>query len=150
MKKIEFLCAAGLLLACREPGLNRPGERTHGLPAVGLRVQTRDPVAIQAQGATTVITLRPGARTPTRLELVRGPRSESEGEHTFTTAGSLRGLYSITRTEGGSGGAEATVIGSLRGATDGLLWTFSCHAQAESEKPESECLTLLSTLRPDG
>lgn len=150
MKGAQLLAAAGLLLACRETGRSRPDPITYVLPAVGLRVQAHDPVQLKVQGATTVLTLRPGARSPTRLDLVRAQRIESEGEQALTTAGSLRGRYSITRAEGGSGGAEATVRGHLRGTTSDQIWTFTCHAQAESETPESECLTLLATLRPDG
>lgn len=154
MSEPSLLLLLPLVCACQKA----PPQAVHVLGATGLEVRAHGPVAMVTREQEVTLTLRPGARTPTRLSVSAASPGETQRETPGETpsappgatglplAAPLQGSYSLTRYEGGSGGAEAALRGQIRSPTQ--RWTFACHAQSESEPPEAECLSLLATLRP--
>ena len=138
------LLLLSLLGACHKA----PPQTAYALGSLGLEVRTSGPVATAMRDQEATLTLRPGARTPTELSLSAAPPGGAPppGATSLPLAAPLQGSYTLTRSDGGSGGAEATLRGQIRGPT--RRWIFTCHAQSESEHPEAECLSLLATLRP--
>jgi hypothetical protein len=108
-------------------------------------VRAVGPVETTSAPGRDTLSIYPGTRTPTVLMFESGaPTSSSTGARALRSDGGLDVHYRVDASDGGSGGAEAIVLGEVH--TKHGTVRLRCWAQAESEEPEQRCLDVLATL----
>ncbi len=140
------VCAAGLVLWRKRVARNAfMARRVYDLGPVGLRAHVDGDLLVEVLHGEVQLTLGPGTRSPTALVVATSPAAASpDRPSSLTTECGLRVNYAVRREEGGSGGAQATVTGTLRLSRRRL--PFTCRSQAEFGTPEGGCLELLDAL----
>ncbi|MCY0994428.1 hypothetical protein OV203_45315 [Nannocystis sp. ILAH1] len=140
------LSALVLLLACTPP----PAVATKRAEIPALRCSLDVPagteVMLDDDGATFV--LEPGTRAPHSFSLhARAPAQRGELRQVLAADVSI--AYALEANDGGSGGSESTLVGSLQvGSSE---FAVKCHDQDEwpGDPDASWCLTWLATIRVD-
>ncbi len=91
--------------------------------------------------------LRPETRSPSTLTLQRCTQEEDAALRREATANVGPLAYRLERHEGGSGGAEASLLGAY--TLGKQSWKVECHVQSEFPLPAGDwCLPYLLTLEP--
>ncbi|MFZ6177592.1 hypothetical protein [Nannocystis pusilla] len=140
------LSALVLMFACTPPP--KVATKRAEIPALrcSLDVPVGTGVTLHDDGATFV--LEPGARAPRAFSLhARAPAQPGELRQVLAPDVSI--AYALEANDGGSGGSESTLVGSLRvGSSE---FAVKCHDQDEwpGDPDASWCLAWLATIRLD-
>ncbi|MFY0532230.1 hypothetical protein [Nannocystis pusilla] len=113
--------------------------------ALLLDVPAGTEITLHDDGATFI--LEPGARAPHSFSSTRAPAQQGELRQVLAADVSI--AYALEANDGGSGGNESTLVGSLRvGSSE---FAVKCHDQDEwpGDPDASWCLTWLATTRVD-
>lgn len=147
--RLAWLVVVTGVVACSSSGppVKGVGERIL-VPALrgALDVPVGTEVTLDAEGAT--FTTRPGTRVPRSFDIyARSP--DGAGELRQDLADDVSIVYSVHKSDGGSGGEEARLVGALR--VGDRSFAVTCHDQAEwpGAPDPTWCLSWLATVRVD-
>ena len=148
-----FALGASLLAAgCDEPAENRSvadlAKRAVTVGGQPFEMALPAKAVLTARAGVAKVDFAPGARQPRTIELKLADATAAPAVPKATTrrlpSGALL-TYRVRMTGGGSGGAEATLIGRLTFGT--LALAVTCHSQAEFGLIGDWCVPYLGSMR---
>lgn len=144
MHRVAVLLAALLAAACTS---HTPEIQRVQLPGLGHAIDVPVGAAASLEHDGAAFTMRPGTRSPRTFSVYARPARH--GAQRRTLAPGVTVAYTLLDADGGSGGAEAGLEGSVQ--VGARSFAVTCHDQAEAPAvPDATwCFAWLATLRVD-